>query len=86
MDIKWHNLGAVSLASFGATLAVVVLFSLGIAAWNRADGLRDGSSEDGLRGGSSGGVPARVAAGAAVLCFAACLAVAAYGIDLIVPD
>ncbi|MER6529387.1 hypothetical protein [Streptomyces sp. NPDC001508] len=76
MDIKWDNLGEVSLASFGVTIAVVVLFSLAIAAWNRAGGLRAGAA--------SGG-PARVAAGAAVLCIAACLAVAAYGIDLIVP-
>ncbi|MEU1305008.1 hypothetical protein [Streptomyces shenzhenensis] len=79
MDIRWDNLGEVSLASFGVTIAVVVLFSLAIAAWSRAGGLR------GLRGGAAGGGPARVAAGAAVLCFAACLAVAAYGIDLIVP-
>ncbi|MEU6604341.1 hypothetical protein ABZ922_04575 [Streptomyces shenzhenensis] len=76
MDIRWDNLGEVSLASFGVTIAVVVLFSLAIAAWSRAGG---------LRGGAAGGGPARVAAGAAVLCFAACLAVAAYGIDLIVP-
>ncbi|MFF4014288.1 hypothetical protein [Streptomyces sp. NPDC001843] len=86
MHIKWDSLGAVSLASFGATLAVVVLFSLGIAAWSRAGDLRGGSSEGGLHEGSSGGVQARVATGAAVLCFATCLAVAAYGIDLIVPD
>ncbi|MGW3950449.1 hypothetical protein ACWEKM_05695 [Streptomyces sp. NPDC004752] len=77
MDIKWDNLGEVSLASFGVTIVVVVLFSLAIVAWNRAGG---------LRGISAGGGQTRVAAGAAVLCFAACLAVAAYGIDIIVPD
>ncbi|MGW4736016.1 hypothetical protein ACWEQC_43945 [Streptomyces shenzhenensis] len=33
MDIRWDNLGEVSLASFGVTIAVVVLFSLAIAAW-----------------------------------------------------
>ncbi|MER6015449.1 hypothetical protein [Streptomyces bluensis] len=73
MGIKWDNLVDVSLASFGVTIAVVVLFSLGIAAWSRADGLSDDSA---------GGGTARVAA---VLCFAACLAVAAFGIDIIVP-
>ncbi|GGZ86881.1 hypothetical protein [Streptomyces bluensis] len=74
MGIKWDSLVDVSLASFGVTIAVVVLFSLGIAAWSRADGL---SGDSAAAGGT-----ARVAA---VLCFAACLAVAAFGIDIIVP-
>ncbi|WP_432019010.1 hypothetical protein [Streptomyces sp. 1222.5] len=77
MNVKWDDIGDVSLASFGVTIAVVVLFSLGIVAWSRAGG---------PRGGSAGGGQARVAMGAAVLCFAACLAVAAYGIGIIVPD
>ncbi|MEU1948483.1 hypothetical protein ABZ554_40055 [Streptomyces sp. NPDC020125] len=62
--------------SLGVTVLVVVMFSLGVAAWARAGGgvprHRRGRSDT-------------VAAGAAVVCFAACLAIAAYGIDLIIP-
>ncbi|WP_431961878.1 hypothetical protein [Actinacidiphila sp. bgisy160] len=78
MDIKWGNLGGVFGASLGITIAVVVMFSLGVAAWGRAGGgdPRDGRPRDGR---------ARAALAVATLCFAACLAVAAYGIDLIVP-
>lgn len=77
MDIKWSSLGEVALASFGITVVVVVMFSLGVVAWNRMGA---------LRGGGPVGRRDRVAGGAAVLCFAACLAVAAYGIDVIIPD
>ncbi|WP_329172837.1 hypothetical protein [Streptomyces sp. NBC_01477] len=76
MDIKWTSLGEVALASFGVTVLVVVMFSLGVVAWNRMVA---------PRGAGPAGRRDRVAGGAAVLCFAACLAVAAYGIDMIVP-
>ncbi|MFF7214990.1 hypothetical protein ACFZAU_31350 [Streptomyces sp. NPDC008238] len=77
MDIEWGNLGAVFGASLGITIALVVMFSLGVAAWDRAGGgPRDGQPRDGLE---------KAALAVAAVCFAACLAVAAYGIDLIVP-
>ncbi|MEU6548945.1 hypothetical protein ABZ915_01490 [Streptomyces sp. NPDC046915] len=72
MNIHWGLLGTVFGVSLGITLLTVVLFSLGVAAWPRGD-----AGERAL-----GGRPA--AAVAAVLCFAACLAVAAYGLALIV--
>ena len=77
MDVKWGNLGSVFGASLGITIAVVVMFSLGVAAWGRAgSGPRDGQPRDGQE---------KAALAGAALCFAACLAVAAYGIDVIVP-
>ncbi|MGW3244508.1 hypothetical protein [Streptomyces sp. NPDC001070] len=78
MDIKWSNLGGVFAASLGITIAVVVMFSLGVAAWGRAGG-------GGLRAQQPRGGQEKAALATAGLCFAACLAVAAYGIDLIVP-
>ncbi|MFF7674153.1 hypothetical protein [Actinacidiphila glaucinigra] len=82
MDVKWGNLGSVFGASLGITIAVVVMFSLGVAAWGRAgSGPRDGHPRDGQpRDGHE-----KAALAVAALCFAACLAVAAYGIDVIVP-
>lgn len=76
MGVKWTSLGEVALVSFAVTVVVVVMFSLGVVAWNRVGTLRGTGPVAGRD---------RVAAGAAVLCFAACLAVAAYGIDIIVP-
>ncbi|MFF3561490.1 hypothetical protein ACFYXS_15760 [Streptomyces sp. NPDC002574] len=81
MDIKWGSLGSVFGASLGITILVVVMFSLGIAAWGRAGGGPEGASgPEGTRNVHRG-----VALGSAALCFAACLAVAAYGIELIIP-
>jgi len=54
------------------------MFSLGLAAWARAGHGQPAS--DVPRGRHQ-----KMAASAAVLCFASCLAVAAYGINLIVP-
>ncbi|MEU5592931.1 hypothetical protein [Streptomyces sp. NPDC020298] len=73
MNIHWGSLGTVFGVSLGITLLTVVLFSLGVAAWPRGD--------DGER---TLGTNRPAAAAAAVLCFAACLAVAAYGLALIV--
>ncbi|GFE27375.1 MULTISPECIES: hypothetical protein [Streptomyces] len=78
MDINWGTLGGVFGVSLGITVVVVVMFSLGLAAWARA-----GHGEPAP--GTPPGRHQKVAAVTAVLCFAACLAVAAYGIDLIVP-
>jgi hypothetical protein len=74
MDIHWATLAGVCGVSLGITLLTVVLFSLGIATWPR--------------GGGGGGERAhganRTATAAAVLCFGACLAVAVYGLTLII--
>ncbi|MEU4097419.1 hypothetical protein [Streptomyces sp. NPDC026673] len=78
MDIEWGNLGGVFGASLGITIVVVVMFSLGVAAWGRAGG-------EGPRAKAPRDARERTALAVAALCFAACLAVAAYGIDLIVP-
>ncbi|MET8944037.1 hypothetical protein ABZX30_10705 [Streptomyces sp. NPDC004542] len=72
MDIHWGSLGIVFGVSLGITLLTVVLFSLGVAAWPRGD------DRERALGGN------RPAAAAAALCFAACLAVAAYGLTLII--
>ncbi|MEU7058272.1 hypothetical protein [Streptomyces sp. NPDC046197] len=74
MDIHWGTFGGVFGVSLGITLLLVVLFSLGIAAWPGADG----------NGGERSRAARPAATAAAVLCFGACLAVAAYGLALIV--
>ncbi len=78
MGTTWGTIGGVFGVSLGVTVLVVVMFSLGVAAWARAGG---GVPRHGARRGRSD----TVATGAAVVCFAACLAIAAYGIDLIIP-
>ncbi|MFF2511979.1 hypothetical protein [Streptomyces sp. NPDC058086] len=76
MDIQWGTLAGVCGVSLGITLLTVVLFSLGIAAWPRGD--------DGGGGGERAHGANRTATAAAVLCFGACLAVAVYGLTLII--
>ncbi|MHC5907547.1 hypothetical protein ACVNF4_27215 [Streptomyces sp. S6] len=75
MHLKWGALGEVAAVSFGVTVAVVVVFSLGVL------GLARGDSGDGDAGEVS--AVGRVQAG---LCFLACAAVVVYGIYLIVPQ
>ena len=85
MDVEWGVLGGVFGVSLGITVVVVVMFSLGIAAWARAAGEYRGgraAHRGGARPQRDGG---KWATAVAAVCFAACLAVAAYGIDLIVP-
>ena len=77
MDVKWGSLGDVCVAGLGITVLVVVVFSLGVMAWARSGG---GTSHPAPRTGRE-----RLAAGVALLCFGVCLAVAGYGIALIVP-
>lgn len=78
MDIDWSALAGVIGVSLAVTVMVVVMFSLGLAAWARAGhGRPDPDMPPGRQ--------QKLAAATAVLCFAACLAVAAYGIALIVP-
>ncbi|MCR8574182.1 hypothetical protein [Streptomyces sp. Isolate_219] len=76
MDINWGTLAGVFGVSLGITVVVVVMFSLGLAAWAQAVN----PAPDVPRGRHQ-----KMATAAAALCFAASLAVAAYGIDLIVP-
>ncbi|MFG2123800.1 hypothetical protein [Streptomyces sp. NPDC048710] len=73
MDIDWSAFGGVFGVSLGITLLTVVLFSLGIAAWP------GGTGEERTRRANR-----PIGTAVAVLCFCACLAVAAYGIALIV--
>ncbi|WP_405869439.1 MULTISPECIES: hypothetical protein [unclassified Streptomyces] len=75
MTLDWNALGQVTAVSIGVTVAVVVVFALGVLGLARFEGAR----EDG-GGASSFGVAQ------AGLCFLACAAVVAYGIYLIVPQ
>jgi hypothetical protein len=74
MDIKWGALGQVFLIGVGASVAVVVVFALGILALSQ--------SESAQEQGESG----TVGLAGAALCFTACAAMVVYGIYLIVPQ
>lgn len=74
MDIDWGAFGSVFAVSLGITLVTVVLFSLGIAVWPHDDG----------EGGERARAVRAAGTAAAVLCFGACLAVAGYGLALII--
>ncbi|MER5528345.1 hypothetical protein ABT075_27785 [Streptomyces sp. NPDC002677] len=74
MSIDWTALGQVTAVSIGVTVAVVVVFALGVLGLARYEGVKE-------QGGTS-----TVGAAQAGLCFLACLAVVAYGIYLIVPQ
>ncbi|MEV0206540.1 hypothetical protein AB0H97_15210 [Streptomyces sp. NPDC050788] len=80
MDLDWSALGQVTAVSIAVTVAVVVVFALGVLGLARHEGAREeGAHEDG--GGTSS-----LGAAQAGLCFLACAAVVAYGIYLIVPQ
>ncbi|MEU4658831.1 hypothetical protein AB0G32_33705 [Streptomyces sp. NPDC023723] len=72
MDIDWAALGSVFGVGLGATVALVTLFTLGIAGLTRQE-------RAAAQGGSAG-----LAVTGAYVCFAACAAAVAYGIYLIV--
>jgi hypothetical protein len=74
MSLDWTALGQVTAVSIGVTVAVVVVFALGVLGLARHEGARAG-------GGASAAGFAQ-----AGLCFLACAAVVAYGIYLIVPQ
>jgi hypothetical protein len=74
MSIDWTSLGQVTAVSIGVTVAVVVVFALGVLGLARYEGAKE-------QGGTS-----TVGVAQAGLCFLACLAVVAYGIYLIVPQ
>lgn len=72
MKIDWAALGSVFGVSLVVTVALVALFTLGIAGLSRRE-----------RAQAQGGSAALAVTGAYV-CFAACAAAVAYGISLIV--
>ena len=79
MNLDWSSLGEVALVSIGATVGVVIVFSLGVRALASGDGT----------GGGTGGTTRRAATPAtavAGLCFLACAAAVAYGLYLIIPQ
>ncbi|MCI3273046.1 hypothetical protein [Streptomyces cylindrosporus] len=78
MDLDWSALGQVTAVSLGVTVAVVVVFALGVLGLARYEGARE---EGGADGGTS-----TLGMAQAGLCFLACAAVVAYGIYLIVPQ
>ncbi|MFF0226489.1 hypothetical protein [Streptomyces sp. NPDC004629] len=71
MKIDWAALGSVFGVSLAVTVALVALFTLGVAGLSRRE-------RAAARGGSAG-----LALTAAYTCFAACAAAVAYGIHLI---
>ncbi|TYK52587.1 hypothetical protein [Actinomadura decatromicini] len=74
MDIKWGPLGQVFVVALGATVAVVVIFTLGLLAAS--------ARQDAGERARSTTIPTATAA----LCFSACAAIVVYGIYLIVPQ
>ncbi|MCX5137734.1 hypothetical protein ACFWA4_20940 [Streptomyces sp. NPDC060011] len=80
MHLDWTALGEVAAVSTGVTVAVVVVFALGVLGLARVEAAREGAADT---GSSGGGVLGITQAG---LCFLACAAVVAYGIYLIVPQ
>ncbi|AQZ62368.1 hypothetical protein BKM31_13645 [[Actinomadura] parvosata subsp. kistnae] len=75
MDVKWGALGQVFVVSLAVSVAVVVVFSLGVMALSARRSVREHHGD-----GGSGAVVA------ATLCFTACAAVVLYGLYLIVPQ
>ncbi|MFI8894389.1 hypothetical protein [Streptomyces paradoxus] len=71
MHLDWTALGQVAAVSVGATVAVVVVFALGVLGLARLEGTRAQHT---------------LGLAQATLCFLACAAVVAYGIYLIVPQ
>jgi hypothetical protein len=82
MSLDWSALGQVTAVSIGVTVAVVVVFALGVLGLARFEGARGASR--GAR--EENGTTHAVGLAQAGLCFAACAAVVAYGIYLIVPQ
>ncbi|MFJ1600431.1 hypothetical protein [Streptomyces sp. NPDC088261] len=99
MDLNWSSLGEVAVVSVGATVGVVIVFSLGVRALASIEGAEEGHGGGGPHGakppGGGGstayggrraarpGAPAVAVAG---LCFLACAAAVLYGLYLIVPQ
>ncbi|MEU6226023.1 hypothetical protein [Streptomyces sp. NPDC047042] len=75
MKLDWTALAEVAAVSLGVTVAVVVVFALGVLGVARAEGARENGEDTRTLGFAQAG-----------LCFVACAAVVAYGIHLIVPQ
>ncbi|WNM30171.1 hypothetical protein RKE30_07015 [Streptomyces sp. Li-HN-5-11] len=75
MHLDWSALGKVTAVSVGVSVAVVVVFALGVLGLARHEGARE-----------EGGGTSSLGVAQAGLCFVACAAVVAYGIHLIVPQ
>ncbi|MCD7439207.1 hypothetical protein K4B79_13325 [Streptomyces lincolnensis] len=84
MSLDWTALGQVTAVSIGVTVAVVVVFALGVLGLGRLEGAREQEATG--EGGGEGGGTSALGFAQATLCFAACAAVVAYGIYLIVPQ
>jgi preprotein translocase subunit SecG len=78
MTLDWSALGQVTVVSIGATVAVVVVFTLGVLVLARREEMTEG-------GGGTGGGGAVALAGAG-LCFLVCAAAVLYGLYLIIPQ
>jgi hypothetical protein len=74
VSLDWNALGEVAAVSIGATVAVVVVFALGVLGLAEFEGAREEDGTTHVLGLAQAG-----------LCFAACAALVAYGIWLIVP-
>jgi hypothetical protein len=95
MSLDWTTLGQVTAVSIGVTVAVVVVFALGVLGLARRDVARggaphgDAAREEATHGdaprGNNGTSPV-LGLTQAGLCFAACAAVVVYGVCLIVPQ
>lgn len=77
MNIDWGALGEVFVVSFGAAIAVIVLFSMGISAL--AGPAADPTSAPGQAAGYVASRPAL-----AGFCFFGCALVVGYGLYLII--
>ncbi|MFJ9820519.1 hypothetical protein ACIRU3_35665 [Streptomyces sp. NPDC101151] len=75
MHLDWTALGQVTAVSIGVTVAVVVVFALGVLGLARVETAREQPGGTSSLGFAQAG-----------LCFLACVAVVAYGICLIVPQ
>jgi hypothetical protein len=75
MKLDWTALGQVAAVSLGVTVAVVVVFALGVLGLAQVEGARENDGRTHSLGFAQAG-----------LCFLACAAVVAYGIYLIVPQ
>lgn len=75
MSLDWTALGQVAGVSIGVTVAVVVVFALGVLGLARFEGARE-----------EGGGTSALGLTQAGLCLLACAGVVAYGIYLIVPQ
>jgi len=74
MTIHWAELAKVAWVSLAFAVGIAVVFSLGVLGMSQVEA------------GRSGSAARTTALGLAGACFAACVAAAAYGIYLIVPQ